>query len=77
MNTRQEFDYIIVGVRSAGCVAVDLVAQPNLSKVRRVLPVSDKEADIVAFIEQRTRANYHPACTCSIGPGRSTPISGF
>jgi choline dehydrogenase-like flavoprotein len=67
MNTRQEFDYIIVGARSAGCVAVDLFAQPNLSKVRRVLPASDKEADIVAFIEQRPRANYHPACNCAIG----------
>ena len=51
MNTRQEFVYIIVGARSAGCVAVDLFAQPNLSKVRRMLPASDKEADIVAFIE--------------------------
>ena len=46
---------------------MDLFAQPNLSKVRRVLPASDKEADIVAFIEQRTGANYHPACTCAIG----------
>jgi choline dehydrogenase-like flavoprotein len=83
MNTRQEFDYIIVGARSAGCVAVDLFAQPNLSKVRRVLPASDKEADIVAFIEQRTRANYHPACTCAIGrcsnvsPRQLTPIQRY
>ena len=67
MNTRQEFGYIIVGARSAGCVAMDLFAQANLSKVRRVLPASDKEADIVAFIEQRTGANYHTACTCAIG----------
>ncbi len=67
MNTRQEFDYIIVGARSAGCVAMDLFAQPNLSKVRRVLPASDKEADIVAFIEQQTGANYHAACACAIG----------
>lgn len=37
-------------------LAMDLFAQPNLSKVRRApfsVPASDVEADIVAFIEQR------------------------
>src|SRR5258708_32297116 len=63
MNTREEFDYIIVGARSAGCVAMDLFAQPNLSKGRRGLPASAKEADIVAFIRQRKVANYQPGGT--------------
>ena len=51
-------------------LAMDLFAQPNLSKVRRApfsVPASDAEADIVAFIEQRTGTNYHPTCTCAIG----------
>jgi hypothetical protein len=51
-------------------LAMDLFAQPNLSKVRRApfsVPTSDAEADIVAFIEQRTGTNYHPTSTCAIG----------
>jgi choline dehydrogenase len=51
-------------------LAMDLFAQPNLSNVRRApfsVPASDAEADIVAFIEQRTGTNYHPTCTCAIG----------
>jgi choline dehydrogenase len=57
---------MIAGVR----LAMDLCAQPNLSKARRApvsVPASDAKADIVAFIEQRTGTNYHPACTCAIG----------
>jgi choline dehydrogenase len=51
-------------------LAMDLFEQPNLSNVRRApfsVPASDAEADIVAFIEQRTGTNYHPTCTCAIG----------
>jgi choline dehydrogenase-like flavoprotein len=57
---------MIAGVR----LAMDLVAQPNLSKVRRAafsVPASASDADIVAFIEQRTGTDYHPTCTCAIG----------
>ena len=51
-------------------LAMDLFAQPNLSKVQRApfsVPSSDAEADIVPFIEHRTGTHYHPMCTCSIG----------
>src|SRR5215467_14081141 len=51
-------------------LAMGLFAQPNLSKVRRtsfLVPASDADADIVAFIEQRTGTNYHPTSTCAIG----------
>jgi choline dehydrogenase-like flavoprotein len=51
-------------------LAMDLFAQPNLSKVRRApfsVPASDAEADIVGFIEQRTGTDYHPTCTCAMG----------
>ena len=51
-------------------LAMELLAQPNLSKVRRApfsVPASDAEADIVTFIEQRTGTNYHPTSTCGIG----------
>ena len=51
-------------------LAMELFAQPNLSKVRRApfsVPVSDAEPDIVAFIEQQMGTNYHPTCTCGIG----------
>ena len=51
-------------------LAMELFAQPNLSKVRRApfsVPVSDAEPDIVAFIEQQMGTNYHPTCTCAMG----------
>src|ERR1700751_1626563 len=51
-------------------LAMDLFAQPRLSKVRRApfsVPASDAEPDIMAFIEQRTGTNYHPTSTCAIG----------
>jgi choline dehydrogenase len=51
-------------------LALELFAQPNLPEVRRApfsVPASDAEADIAAFIEQRTGTNYHPTSTCAIG----------
>jgi choline dehydrogenase len=51
-------------------LAMDIFAQPVLSKVKRApfsVPASDSEADIVAFIEQQIGTNYHPTCTCAIG----------
>jgi choline dehydrogenase len=49
---------------------MDIFRQPNLSKLQRApfsVPASDAEAEIVAFIEQRTGTNYHPTSTCAIG----------
>ena len=51
-------------------LVMDIFAQPNLSKVKRApfsVPASAAEADIVAFIAQRTGTNYHPTSTCAIG----------
>jgi choline dehydrogenase len=61
-------------------LAMDLFAQPNLSKVRRSpfsAPTSDMEADIVSFIEQRTGTNFHPTCTCAIGRVVDSDLRGF
>ena len=66
LSTEDDRATLIASVR----LAMDLFAQPNLSKVRRApfsVPASDAEADIVAFIEQGTGTNYHPTCTCAIG----------
>ena len=57
---------MIASVRAA----MDLFAQPNLSRVLRTpfsVPASGAEADIVAFIDQRTGTNYHPTSSCAIG----------
>ena len=35
--------------------------------MRSLVRYHDAEADIVAFIEQRTGTNYHPTSTCAIG----------
>jgi choline dehydrogenase len=66
LSTAQDRATMIASVR----LAMDIFAQPNLSKVRRApfsVPASDAEADIVAFIEQQMGTNYHPTCTCAIG----------
>jgi choline dehydrogenase-like flavoprotein len=66
LATDHDRDTMIAGVR----LAMDLFAQPNLSKVRRApfwVPASASEADIVAFIEQRTSTTYHPTSACAIG----------
>ena len=57
---------MIAGVR----LAMDIFRRPVLSKVQRApfsVPVSDAEADIVAFTAGQTGTNYHPSGTCAIG----------
>jgi choline dehydrogenase-like flavoprotein len=64
--TEQDRATMVAGVR----LAMEVFAQPKLSKLKRSpfsVPSSDAEADILAFIEQRTGTNYHPSCTCAIG----------
>jgi choline dehydrogenase-like flavoprotein len=51
-------------------LAMDIFRRPVLSKVRRApfsVPASDAEADILAFIAEKTGTNYHPSGTCAIG----------
>ncbi len=66
LSIAQDRATMIASVR----LAMDIFAQPNLSKVRRApfsVPASDAEVDIVAFIEQQMGTNYHPTGTCAIG----------
>jgi choline dehydrogenase len=66
LATAEDRATIISSVR----LAMDIFAQPVLSKVKRApfsVPASDSEGDIVAFIEQQIGTNYHPTCTCAIG----------
>jgi choline dehydrogenase-like flavoprotein len=64
--TEQDRATMVAGVR----LAMEVFAQPKLSKLQRSpfsVPSSDADADILAFIEQRTGTDYHPSCTCAIG----------
>jgi choline dehydrogenase len=66
LATEQDRATMIASVR----MAMDIFRQPVLSKIQRApfsVPVSDAEADILAFIEQRMGTNYHPTSTCAIG----------
>jgi len=66
LTTTQDRATIIASVR----LAMDLFAQPTLSKVKRTpfsVPASEAESDIVVFIEQQMGTNYHPTCTCAMG----------
>jgi len=76
LATEEDRVTMIASVR----LAMDLFAQPSLSKVRRApfsVPASDAETDIVAFIEQRTGTNYHPTSTCAIGVVVGTDLRVF
>jgi choline dehydrogenase-like flavoprotein len=66
LATERDRATMIASVR----LAMDIFRRPVLSKVRRApfsVPASDAEADIVAFIAEKTGTNYHPTCTCAIG----------
>ena len=66
LTTEHDRATMIASVRRA----IDILGQPALSKLQRApfsVPPSEAEADIVAFIEQRTATNYHPTSTCAIG----------
>ena len=58
---------VIAGVR----IALEIASQPALKAVERgpySVPVSDSEADIVAWVERCAQTVYHPTSTCAIGP---------
>jgi choline dehydrogenase-like flavoprotein len=66
LATEQDRTTMIAGIR----LAMEVLAQPKLSRLKRSpfsVPSSDAEADILAFIEQRTGTDYHASCTCAIG----------
>jgi choline dehydrogenase len=76
LATEQDRATMIASVR----MAMDIFGQPVLSKVQRApfsVPGSDAEADIMAFIEQRTGTNYHPTSTCAIGSVVDTDLRVF
>jgi choline dehydrogenase-like flavoprotein len=66
LSTEEDRATMIASVR----LAMEIFRQPAIAKLQRAplsIPASDAESDIVAFIEQRTGANYHPSGTCAIG----------
>jgi choline dehydrogenase-like flavoprotein len=66
LSTEQDRATMMAGVRRA----MDIFAQPVLSNIQRApfsVPASGADADILAFIEQRTGSDYHASCTCAMG----------
>ena len=51
-------------------VLLEIAAQPALSRVRRGdlrVPVSDRDADLLEFVQRHCHTLYHPVGTCAIG----------
>src|SRR5262249_59668000 len=64
LTTEDDRATMIAGVRAA----MDLLGQPNLpASAPFSAPASTKEADVVAFIDQRMGTTFHPTRTCAIG----------
>jgi choline dehydrogenase-like flavoprotein len=57
---------MIAGVR----LSLDILGQPSLSRMIRspyLVPDSDGEDDVWAFIQRNTGTVHHPTSTCAIG----------
>ncbi len=66
LTTTEDRNSLIAGLRAL----LEIAAQPQLTAVCRapyLVPASDREADIWAFIQRHVQLFYHPACTCGIG----------
>jgi choline dehydrogenase-like flavoprotein len=64
--TPEDRQAMIEGVRHA----LNIFEQPavaGLSRARFRLPESDRDCDIMSFVEQYTGTTYHPTGTCAIG----------
>jgi choline dehydrogenase len=60
--------------RAAFCralrVLLEIAAQPALARVRRGelrVPASDRDADLLGFVQRHCHTLYHPVGTCAIG----------
>jgi choline dehydrogenase len=57
---------MIVGVKAI----MEIARQPALAAVRRsdnLVPPSDSDADISAYIQKQAVSDHHPGSTCAIG----------
>jgi choline dehydrogenase-like flavoprotein len=66
LSTEEDRASMIAGAR----VALEMASQPALASVIRepfIVPASDSEEDIMAFVRQAVQPVYHPTSTCAIG----------
>jgi choline dehydrogenase-like flavoprotein len=66
LTTEEDRQSMIAGVRTA----MEIAAQPPLKAVERapyIVPASDSEEDIWAFVQRAAQTVYHPTSTCAMG----------
>jgi choline dehydrogenase len=69
--------------RAAFCRAMrlllEIAAQPALTRVRRGdlrVPASDRDADLLEFVQRHCHTLYHPVGTCAIGSVVDSQLRG-
>jgi choline dehydrogenase len=66
LETDEDRESMIAGVRAALAIA----EQPQMKAVEReplMVPASDSDADIWAFVQRAAQTVYHPTSTCAMG----------
>lgn len=67
LGTTEDRNTMIAGVKAA----MNIAKQPALAAVRRgdyLVPASESDADIWAYLQQQAVSDRHPGSTCAIGP---------
>jgi len=66
LTTDEDRDSMMAGVR----MAMEVAEQPAVKEVERapyLVPASDSDEDVLAFIQKATQTVYHPTSSCSMG----------